>query len=454
MENRTLNEQVDETTTEKTTTSDQSPKPKQRGSKKLLLGGILAALLLGGGVFAYQSTVLNSPDNVWKRSMENSARGLKEFSAVDKLTSGGANFKGSLNVDKPTGVSAAFEGKTKDLNSSSMGTLSVAGAKVDFNVNTLKADGSDFPDIYFKVKGLASIPQLSAAGPQVLTQLEDKWFFVDHTLLAQGAQQTLNESSQAAQAKSVTMSEQDIKNIREKFADVFSQYVFTVDESKSIVKRVGEPVQEDFEGRASVKFMVEPQKENLKAFLSALKQAVKETKLKDLIEANGGTVDDILKLDDTFKSIDNIKLEDSHAEVWADKNMKYIRNIRLTDSVDEGNGTRALNIGLNYTGGDEYPFYVKLDGVDHDKSTIKLSLTDSINKLNGKMSLSTDFDMGGVQGIKGNFKLETTPSTEEVKPEKPSGARNIMEIFNQFTGGSSATLTGGEQTLLDDLQAN
>jgi hypothetical protein len=39
----------------------------------------------------------------------------------------------------------------------------------------------------------------------------------------------------------------------------------------------------------------------MKAFLTAMKQAVKDTKLKDLIEANGSTVDDSLKLDDRRK---------------------------------------------------------------------------------------------------------------------------------------------------------
>jgi hypothetical protein len=427
--------------------------PKKPKSKKFLIGGLVAVLLLGGGAFAYQSVVLNSPENIWKTSMQNTAKGLKAFNAVDKLASGGANFKGSFNLDKPTGASASFEGKTKDLSSSVSGSVSAVGSKVDFNLNTIKAEGSEYPDVYFKVKGLASVPQVAQIGPGLLTQVEDKWFFADHTLLAQGAQQAL-QATDVPKAANVTMNEQDIKNIREKFADVMAQYVFTTDEAKSIVKRTGEPVSEDFEGRASVKYVVEPQKENMKAFLTAMKQAVKDTKLKDLIEANGSTVDDSLKLDDIFKTIESMKPEEYRAEVWADKSLKYVRNIRFTDDNNDSDGKGVINIGLNYTGGDDFPFYLKADGTDSDNTQIKFSLSDTINRASGKMTVAFDADMGGASGVKANMKLETEPSKDDVKPEKPSGARNIMELFSQFTGGSSSSLTQQEQSLLDDFQSN
>ncbi|MDQ3093865.1 MAG: hypothetical protein M3Q70_01660 [bacterium] len=421
------------------------PKPKKQ-LPKFLVPLAAALVLLGGGAYAYLGVYKQQPNVVWKDSLSNTASALKSFDNFDQLVSmPGSEFKGSLNVEKPTAATAVFEGKAKDNNSITKGSVSVSGAKVDFDLRTIQVENNDYPDAYFKVTGLNSIAgALGGEQSEMLAEFEDKWLFADHTLFAQAAQSATDSESPAANFE---LTEEDIRSIRTKYAKVLEDYIFTSDESKSIMKRSGEPSKEDFDGKPSVKYPVELQKENMKAFLTALKDATKETKLKELIAPGDKSLEEALNFDEMIKSLEEEDLSKIKLEVWADNSRRYIRNVRITPPADD-NGSGHIDIGLNYNGDDEYPFYIRLDGTDDQNNQMKGALNLTSNRASKEVKLSMNIVTGGTSAVTAKFDVTIKPSDAEVNVEKPEDATNIAEMLQ----GYQQALEAGPDDFSDDLE--
>lgn len=411
-----------------------------------VLAGLI--IVLGGGAFAYLGVYKNQPDVVWKDSMSNTARGIKEFSALDGSLQGGSSFKANFSMEKPTAVTGSVEGKAKDKNSQTTGTVSAAGAKIDFDLRTLGVADSDYPDIYAKVIGLNSVSAL--AGPEMaeqISQFEDRWLYIDHTLLAQAAQ-SATQNAETGSAD-ITLTEEDIRTIRTKYAEVLSQYVFTTDESKAIMQRTGEATKEDFDGKPTVKYAVNINKENLKSFATAMKDATKDTKLKEIIAPGDKSLEEALNFEDMLKSIDEMDVNKAKIEVWADKGKRFIRNVRITPQ-DEGNNS-TVDIGLNYSSGNDYPFYIRINGDDEEaKGGVVIDMTVNSNSKKVTFAVNGDIDYkdGDSQDTKFKVTAEMQPSNDDVNPEKPEGAMNIMELLG---GMMQPSMTIEDPAFSEDL---
>lgn len=395
---------------------------------KLLPVALIAALLVGGGAYAYTGVYKQQPSVLWDDAMSNTSKGLSQLSSYDNLTQEGSKFNASFNVEKPLAASGSISGKARGNQVDVSGSVSASGAKVDFSVLSKTAEGSEYPDIYAKVTGLSSVTAFT--GPQIgaqLAQFENQWFFVDHTLLAQAA----NSAAQSGTDKTdINFTEEDIKKIRENYTNVLNDYVFTSDKAKAIASPTGDTVKEDFDGHASVKYKVELNKDNLKSFTVALKDAAKGTKLESMLGAENKTLDETFNFDELSKEIDKIDTGKATAEVWVDKGTRLVRNIRIAPEVD--NGTATVDIGLDYNGGDELPFYIRINGDDDEaKGTIAIGLKANKNSSKAELTVNVDMDFKAARGqdIKASLKLTSEPSNEDVNPAKPDGAKNIMEVF-------------------------
>ncbi|MDQ2973445.1 MAG: hypothetical protein M3Q79_03115 [bacterium] len=424
-----------------------APQPKpQKHLPKLLIPLVVTLALLGGGAYAYLGVYMQQPNVVWKDSLSNTSAALKSFNNFDQLaTMQGSEFKGSLNVEKPTAATATFEGKAKDNNSTTKGSVSVSGAKVDFDIRTIAVENNDYPDAYFKVTGLNSVAgALGGEQAEMLNEFENKWFFADHTLFAQAAQSATTSDSLPP---SIEFTEDDIRNIRTSYSEVLENYVFTSDESKSIMKRSGEPTQEDFDGKSSVKYPVELQKENTKAFLTSLKDATKETKLEELLAPGDKSLEEVLNFDEMIKSLEEEDLSKIKLEVWVDKGRKFIRNVRITPPADDS-GSGHIDIGINYDGGDEYPFYIRFDGKDDQNNQMQGAVNLTSNRANKEVRLNMNITTGGTSAVSAKFDVTIKPSDAVVNVEKPEGATNIAEMFQgyqQALGAGTENFTDVEE---------
>ncbi len=425
--------------------SNNSINPSQPSKRLLPIVVALIAVIIGAGAYGYFGVYMQSPDVVWKKSMQSASDGITELT---KITEGykGATYKGSLGIDSPQAVSVNFEGKMKESNSETSGNLSVMGAKIDFNLNTMGVENSDYPDIYFKVKGLNTIPDMGQ-DPKMFSQIEDNWFYADHTLIAEGVNKTQQSSGLDTTASNVKFTEEDIKDIQGKITKLYNDYIFTNDQSKAIFVK-GNSTKEDFEGTKTIKYDVTIDKDHLKAFATDAKDTLKTTKLKDMVATDGKSFEEAIDFDKMLKSIDDADMSKAKITLWADAKKHLIRNVRV-ESAEAKDDAAIFDLGLDYDGGDEFPFYIKTGTKNGESVNFGLK----INKATKKFTFSSDIDMKELGTTKAKFTLELTPTNDDVKPEKPAGAKNVTELFSELkSSGVQGASTELFQTLNDDTQ--
>jgi hypothetical protein len=117
----------------------------------------------------------------------------------------------------------------------------------------------------------------------------------------------------------------------------------------TIVNNVGK---EKLDDRNTYHYKVGYNKEHLKAYVTALKDEAKKTKLNDYLKQEGKSFEDAISFNDAIKEIDGYDGKGT-ADVWVDMKTKLIRKVRFTDSKDPKG---YFDISLKYNGGDIYPF--------------------------------------------------------------------------------------------------
>ncbi len=403
-------------------------KPPLGGGKKLFgkIGVIPAAViaafvLIGGTSAAYFGFVLpNQPDNIWKTALSNTAKGydkLVEYADDQKDVKGG-KVKGTFKFEsRDVVVDGNIDGAYDDKSSNVKLDAGAAGTRVNFTILTNIPAGATTPDIYLKADGLAAVGELLGGGDpaaaQYFSELDGKFYFIDHTLIDQFA-----KSAQQSNSDFPQLTPEDVKAIGETVGKVNRDYLFTTDESNAVFKVKTAVGKETFEGRETYHFKVGYDKENLKEYMAKLKEALKQTKIKDLITDES--------FDQAIKDIDKLD-GNGEADVWVDMKTKLIRTVRFTDTKDN----TTLDIGLLHDGGDDFPFYLTVKEADND-FTIKLSL-------NAKTNVAT-IDVNGAfkdasENSKFTAKLTFEPSNDAVEFKKPEGAESMSDLLAPFLGG-------------------
>lgn len=402
-----------------------TPPTPNKGVKKIgMVPAVIIALvlLLGASAAAYVGVVVpNKPENVWNTAVKNTAKGMDKLTAYTEQQKEikGAKTNGSFKLETKSGVKAdgTFQGSYYGSESNTTASMSVAGSKVQFDLLTHKTENADSPDIYMRVNGLDGLSSvLGATDPSTakfLSTIDNQWYYIDHTVV----DKALSSVYQAD--KQPTLSPDDVIAIEKAINDVNRQYLFTTDESKSVLKVSSFVGKEKVDDRTMYHYKVTVNKENTKSYLTALTAALKQTKLSEMYKDQD--LGKALGLDELSKSVDNIK-DDETADVWIDAKTKLFRKVRLTDNESKSH----VDFSLNYNGGDTYPFAIGLYSDDEkDRGSVVLSL--ELNTAKNSVALGINADIASTG--KGNMKVNVEKSDSTVEFTKPADAKSVMELL-------------------------
>ena len=409
-----------------------APTGGKRRLPKFALPVIVAVILLGGTASAYFGYVVpNKPENMWHSALVNTGKGYDKLSDYATTAKGvkGWNEDGSFKFTGPVVVDGTVSGKSDGQNGDFNASVSATGLKLNFDVRGLKSTG-DTPDIYFKVDGLQGLGGLlgsfgaDPAVAQALTGFNNQWYVVDHTLFEQYA-----KSAQA----NTQITSADVSSVLNAVGKASKQYVFTADEQKAVVVMKEKVGKEKLGNRNVYHYKVALNKEHTKAYLTALCQDLKASKLSTLLPSQKD-----MNCSDWEKAADGIKDGDT-ADAWVDTHTKLIRDIRITDKADKNN---YFDIGQDYQGGNSFPFlfgFHTKSGSDTSDVDLKMTLDTKTNvvKMDGQLKMS------GQDAENGTASLTLTPNNQPVKVDKPAGAKNIMQLMNDLGIGNLVGAAAG-----------
>jgi hypothetical protein len=417
-------------------------KKKFRPSKKLALLGFLPLFLIGGAAAAYFGYVApNNPKNVWNTALVNTGHGMDKL--PDYVNS--ANFEKAVNVKGSFKVSADnlaidgnLDGNSDDKgNSEYSGAVSATGLKVNYDIRTIATSGSN-PDVYFKVNGLEGLGDLlskyfgttsaqdKTQADKILNGINNQWYFIDHTLLDQAT----NNKDNGSGIESIN--KKDINDFIGAISGPSKKYIFTSEQNNAAIEMKQFVGKENQDGLELNHYKVGINKENLKKWNKEVCDNLKNNKLFKTLSF-GQSQADLEK--DCYDTGDIDKLDNSKtADAWVDLHTKLIHKVRITDSKNSKN---YVDVIQNFKGGSTLPFTVGFasdENGDKTSGLINFEYDKSVStiKINGSAKAE-----GKTPG-NGSFSLTITPSSKEVKVEKPANAKNIMQLSNDL--GLSAML--------------
>lgn len=416
-------------------------KPKFSKSKWFLPAMLAGFLVLGGGAAAYLTVFKKTPESAWKSALSNTASGIEKYIENSYNTEQkGFKIDGNFKVSSPIAIDGSMEGQWLESNGMLKADVGASGARINTELRTIGESGAT-PDLYLKIDGLEGVDDLVASfgGPEqsgyaeLLSSINDQWFFIDHTLIDQ-------YTASADSSAGLELTEEDAKEITNKVMAVLKDRMFSTQEDKAVFNIAETLGKEDFEGTSSFKMRVQVNKENFKQFITALKDSVKDTKAEEILKTGNpdATLEEVLDFDSLLKSIDDTDFSKGSADVWVEANGGFIRNVRFYP-VEGKENSNYLDFGMNYTGGDVFPFQIKAVIDDEgSKGTVTFGL--DVNQANGDSGLSFGVDLNsGGASFKAEGKLNIKGSSEAVTVVKPEGAKNIFELL----GGFQSSLMGG-----------
>lgn len=414
-------------------TPNTAPKKNRRRVLLPIVAG--AVLLFGGGAAAYNQVVLNSPEKIWEKSLQTTVDGFKEFVAASEGQDEkkGYALEGSFRVSEPVVIDGSIEGNVYELDSAFSSNIGASGVRVTSELVTKGIDGATYPDVYFKADGLDTIAGLVGLGGQdqqisdLINDYNDQWFVIDHTLLEEFQNQLDNEIDVDSQAE--MLSTESVKELVDASLPVLEEYLFSVDESKSVFIVDESFGREEFEGADTYKYSVAVNKDNLKSFVQAYTETIKDTSyVKAVLEQSGQSIEEALDLDMLYEELDSSDFSDVKADVWVDMKRKFVRNVRF--NVETGNQEpNYIDVGLPYDGGDELPFTIKIVA-NEDGSKAMLELVAGYNNTTQDISLSFDVDVDdNGQKIVATGSLKTTSGNDPIDVDVPSDATNVLDLL-------------------------
>lgn len=440
----------------------------KKSSPKWLLPVIIAgvvALLLGAGAYGYMGIYMQTPENLWKQSVKNTGKGFSDFVNQPMQSQKGGKVAGTFKVTYPVAADGTISGSYDDKSTQVNASVGASGVRANLELRGLTQDAANSQDIYVKVDGLNTVGSLLGGTNtelgSLVSSIDGKWYVLDHTLLDQATATLKEGDTKTPTAQEVQKEAQDLSK---KFAVILNERLFTTDEKNAVVIVKEKLAKEDFKGRKSQHVKVQVRKDQLRSMVIALKDAAKDTKVKDwlVMGDTNKTFEEALDFDSLLKDIDNANYDNAVADVWLDTGLKFVRNVRINavDKKDPNKVTGSVDFMLDYTGGDELPLSITITNQESDKNKGSINLGMNINKKSYiiKFTAAVDGNFDG-QKVNGNADLTVTPSGDTLKVEKPTGAKNILELVGGLMGQTSDLQTqlsspsGSDFSgILDDLQ--
>lgn len=392
-------------------------------TKNIIAVVIAGVLLIGGSAAAYVGVVVpNRPENIWARALNNTAKGYdslleKQGETITDLNT--AKIIGDYRVESSgVVIEGNFQSESDQKVSKSAIDMKIMNSTINAEILTEISEENQYPDIYAKIDGLAAFQSL-AAGTNLeglITQVDGKWFVLEGSLLGQMLQAAEREQD----AGSPEIKTEDITELFKAIGTVNRTYVFTTDKSKSIFNEVNFIDKEQRNNRATHHYQVTPNKVNLKSYAAELTKIISESNVYKTYYPDSGSID----VTGVNEAIDNLSGNEI-IDVWVDSTTKLLQAVRFKNQETQD---QYVEIGLNYTGSVEYPFYLELK--DGEKESMKLQITLYSDKEGAEVSLEADsevtkFDLNGT----------VTFTNDPIIIEKPAEAIPISTLIEQLFGG-------------------
>jgi hypothetical protein len=425
--------------------ANSQPPGKTKLYKKPLLAVPLALLVLlagsAGAYFGYY--VPNQPQNIWKTALTRTGKGydkLTQYAVTQFKADSGLKLDGKFQTSGFFSSDGTFSGDSDKDNGEFTASVSAGGVKVNTDVRLLKSSTST-PDIYFKIDGIQGLGDLVSGfiGPQyknAINNLNGKWYFIDHSLFDQIS---------SGNGNNLQISSADVNSVLKAIGDASKQNVFTSDPDKmafTVKKEVGKEKQD---GRSVYHYVAGINKDNLKNYINALCDNLKQSNLKKYFNGDAQSTADAIGCSTASKSVDNFDTSRT-ADVWVDLHTKLIHKVRITDTKNKDN---YFELAQDYQGGDKFPFamnfHSKDSGLTND-SSINLTLDTKANSLEFKAQ-TTD---SGADNLKASAELTISPHSGKVNVQKPDGAENIIQLLNDL--GFADIVNGQVQSQAADTE--
>jgi hypothetical protein len=425
--------------------ANSQPPGKTKLYKKPLLAVPLAVLVLlagsAGAYFGYY--VPNQPQNIWKTALTRTGKGydkLTQYAVTQFKADSGLKLDGKFQTSGFFSSDGTFSGDSDKDNGEFTASVSAGGVKVNTDVRLLKSSTST-PDIYFKIDGIQGLGDLVSGfiGPQyknAINNLNGKWYFIDHSLFDQIS---------SGNGNNLQISSADVNSVLKAIGDASKQNVFTSDPDKmafTVKKEVGKEKQD---GRSVYHYVAGINKDNLKNYINALCDNLKQSNLKKYFNGDAQSTADAIGCSTASKSVDNFDTSRT-ADVWVDLHTKLIHKVRITDTKNKDN---YFELVQDYQGGDKFPFamnfHSKDSGLTND-SSINLTLDTKANSLEFKAQ-TTD---SGADNLKASAELTISPHSGKVNVQKPDGAENIIQLLNDL--GFADIVNGQVQSQAADTE--
>lgn len=403
------------------------PKKSWFKNKKILVPAAAVFVLLGGSAAAYFGYyVPNKPDNLWKTALSRTGKGYQKLSdyvvGFSQNSGKGETYSGSLKLSGSFTGDGNFQGTTDGGNSQTTGSFSTSGINAKLDLRTIKSP-TGTPDIYVKLDGLQGLGDLLGGGDPTYTSLinsvNGNWYFIDHSLLDQ-------YTSQAGGSDNLTS--KDIKNFLDAVYNPSNTYIFNADPTKEALVIKREIGKEKQDGRSVYHYVVGVNKSNLKDYNNALCDSLNNDKIYKLL--SGSDPSALSDCKDTT-GIDGLK-DSSSADVWVDTHTKLIHRIRFT--LNSGGSKSNLDVGQDYQGGDEIPFFLDYKDSSQDTTDV-IHVGMTLNTATNKLSLDGTFNSTGRTASdkeNGEIKFNLQPRNGALKVDKPSNAKNVLELLNSL----------------------
>lgn len=400
-----------------------TPEKGKKRQKAVFVAVLIAFLLIGGSAAAYLGWYLpNQPDQVWQKALSNTAAGYDKLLAYEEGQKGLATTKltGDYRIEANNTVfdgSYSLEADSK--RSKFAFDVGYMGSRIKLNTLTEIKESSPYPDVYVRAEGIDVFEPLvqGTLYEGMPSSVNNQWYFADHSLFDQMVPRY---------GKEVKYSAEDVRALMKAVGEVNREYVFTTDPGKAVLENREYIGEENQDSRSTYHYKVGLNKENTKSYVNAMADKISQTELYKKLAPEG---EEKLDTSSLLGDIDELDTAQT-ADVWVDTGTKLIRTVRFTEKDTEN----YLDIGLKYTGGDEFPFYLNYQGADDNGVSGNIQLTATLNTKDNSVKIDASLDTND-DGATGYVKGLLVRSNDEITFDVPADVKPITELF----GGSAGT---------------
>lgn len=420
--------------------------------KKVFIPAIVVLLLIGSAS-AFYFGYYNSPSFIYSESLKNTGTGYDRLVTYadqqSKLGIAGYSGSGTYSASSSSAnVDGTMSFQDSQGNSDTTFSVGTQGVRVNVDARTIKSGAAE-PDVYIKfagIKGLGTMAGDPGLDP-AFAKLDGKWIFIDHTFL-------VGQDKQSGQTNTGDPTREQLLDEARAFGQVNKEYLFSTAKDKAVttvVKKVGK---ETIDGRSTYHYQIALQKDNVKKYILAQRDALEHSKLDAWLKQSHEESSVLKSFNDAADSTKNIKASDTY-DIWMDTGQRIIYKVRYNFHPNPANN--YVDYGLNYKGGSDYPFFISGKSQDGNDGATTYSFTTDINTSTNTAGFHYDEQTGGSDPYKlhADFNLKTSRTAINIA-RPTAGVISLTQAADDLGYGDLVSGSGGSQasTLRDALGVN